>query len=212
MSTKNTSQFNMYGYKDLVTNVFNKIYPVIAKQVIEYTEIKKGVCLDIGSGTGDLGVEIAKLTNMTVYLMDISLDGKNIANEKIKNENLVNRVIPIVGDVHNIPFNNNSIDLIVSRSSYRFWKDKTKAFKEIYRVLRKNGKAYIGKGYGNEILKEEIEKTMFKINPQKWYPGKKEMNLEEFKEYFYKALEENQIGKYDFISNKSGNWLVIEKE
>ncbi|MFY9282818.1 MAG: class I SAM-dependent methyltransferase [Miniphocaeibacter sp.] len=207
----NNKQFNMYGYKELVNRVFKKIYPIIARQIIEYTEIKEGICLDIGSGTGDLGIEIAKLTNMKVYLMDINLDGKDIANEKIKDENLENRVLPIVGDVHNISFADNSIDLIVSRSSYRFWKDKTKAFKEIYRVLRKGGKAYIGKGYGSKNLKEEIERNMFKINPEKWYPGKKEMNLEEFKKYFYKALEENQISKYNFISNKSGNWLVIEK-
>jgi len=46
---------------------------------------------------------------------------------------------------------NNYADIIVSRGSYQFWKNKTQAFKEIMRVLKPGGVAYIGRGFARDM-------------------------------------------------------------
>ena len=52
----------------------------------------------------------------------------------------------MLNDAESMPFEDNFADLIVSRGSMFFWNDQTKVFKEIYRVLKPNGMAYIGCG------------------------------------------------------------------
>lgn len=205
------NKFKIEGYDSLAKDIFKDIYPLIAKQILDRTRIENGICIDIGSGGGYLGIEIAKLTNMTVYLLDNNEDTRKFAEERILKENLGDRVFFFSGDVHDLNFNDNFFDLVISRSSYTFWKDKNKALNEIYRVLRNNGKAYIGKGYGSKKLKEEIEKKMFIINPKKWYPDKKEIRLSEFKKDFEFFIEENNIIKHEFIDNESGKWIIFEK-
>lgn len=204
-------KFKIEGYDNLAKDIFKDIYPLIAKQILERTGIYNGICIDIGSGGGYLGIEIAKKTNMQVYLLDINENSRGFAEEKIIEEKLENRVFFFTGDVHDLEFNDNLFDLVISRSSYSFWNDKKKSLKEIYRVLKYGGKAYIGKGYGSKLLKEKIEEKMFEVNPKKWYPNKKEISLREFKmdiEYF--LLEEN-INKYAFIDDDSGKWIIFEK-
>ena len=199
------------GYDNLAQNIFKDIYPLIAKQILERTNITDGVCIDIGSGGGYLGIEIAKLTNMTVYLLDINEDSKIFAEERILKENLENRVFFYSGDVHDLTFRDNFFDLVISRSSYTFWNDINKALDEIYRTLKYSRKAYIGKGYGSKELREKIEKEMFRINPKKWYPDKKEISINEFKKNFEFFLVENKIVEYDFIDDESGKWIIFEK-
>ncbi|WP_198003839.1 hypothetical protein [Methanocaldococcus sp. FS406-22] len=55
----------MNNYKDfdeIVRNVFAPVYPVIAKQIVDRTGIKEGICIDLGTGTGALARAIAKIT------------------------------------------------------------------------------------------------------------------------------------------------------
>lgn len=208
---KESNKNKAIGYDNLASNIFSKAYPIIAKQILEYTNINKGICIDIGSGGGYLGIEIAKISNMKVYLLDKEEDNKKIAEDRIYRENLSNRVFAITGDVHDLEFKDNFADLIVSRASYGFWEDKNKAMEEIFRVLKQNGKGYIGKGFGSRKLKREIEERMFEINPEKWYPNKKEITEDEFKRSFIPFIEKNNIEKYDFRNDETGNWIIFEK-
>jgi len=47
------------------------VYPVLARQIVDDYGITTGICLDIGTGPGYLGLEIAKITKVIVYLADI---------------------------------------------------------------------------------------------------------------------------------------------
>ncbi|AFS78925.1 putative methyltransferase type 11 [Gottschalkia acidurici 9a] len=175
---KNKFEKSIYKFDEMATNVFSEIYPVIARQAMERTSIREGICIDIGSGGGHLGIAISEITDMKVYLYDRSYDAKEIAEVKIKDKKIGERVKGIVGDVHTIPIEDNTIDLIVSRASYHSWESKVRAIKEIYRVLRYGGKAYIGGGYGSKQLEEKIEDKMIKRNAKGWIKGKKKKESE----------------------------------
>lgn len=45
----------------------------------------------------------------------------------------------IHGDVCDLPYKDNSFDLIISVESFYYWKNHKKAMKEISRVMKKNG-------------------------------------------------------------------------
>lgn len=207
-----SKKFDMYGYDEIATNVFKKIYPVLAEQIVENTDKTKGKCMDIGSGAGHLGIEISKITDMEIYLYDLSEDSKEVALKKIVEEKIEDRVFPIIGDVKDIPFEDNSIDLIVSRASYKFWGDLEKAFSEIYRVLKPGGKTYIGGGFGSIKLKDEIENTMINRGDKKWVKGKKVKSPEEFKAKFTEIFKAIDIENYKFITDESGEWIIINKK
>ncbi len=146
---------------NLSKGIFKDIYPLIARQIIERCGIKKGICIDIGSGPGALAVALAKITDLNIYSLDISAEMHVIAKKNIEREGLIHRIFPVIGNVHQLPFSDNFADLIVSRGSMFFWKDKKTSFKEIYRVLRSGGRVYIGWGFGSAELKEK-NKTISK--------------------------------------------------
>ena len=65
----------------------------------------------------------------------------------------------IKGDVGNLPFQDNYFDIVLSMNGFHAFPDKDKAFKEIYRVLKKGG-FFIGCFY----IKGESRITDWLIN------------------------------------------------
>jgi ubiquinone/menaquinone biosynthesis C-methylase UbiE len=135
---------------------FAQAYPLIARQITDKYGITQGTCIDIGSGPASLAIALAEITELKIYALDISPEMQRIADTNIAEKKLESRILTMVADVHNIPFNDNSIDLVVSRGSIFFWEDRPAAFEEIYRILRPGGVAYCGGGFGSEEMKENV--------------------------------------------------------
>lgn len=202
---------NAVEFDKVAQEIFAPVYPVIANQIIEKTKIMNGVCLDIGTGTGQLGMSIAKITKLKVYLLDISEKILNIANKHVLHNRLEHQVQALLGDVHNIPMKDQSVDIVISRGSCCFWENKQKAFEEIYRVLAPNGVAYIGGGFGTKKINTEINEKMKTID-KNW--GKKLLErIDNTKtENYEQILQIVGIHHYEIINNESGHWTIITKD
>jgi nucleoside-triphosphatase THEP1/ubiquinone/menaquinone biosynthesis C-methylase UbiE len=200
---------NAQSFKRTVRDVFAPVYPVIAKQIKHKTGITSGLCIDIGAGTGHLGIEIAKITSLSVYLMDNSKDMLSIAEQNIANSGLDSRIRAMLGDVHNIPVADRSIDLIISRGSLYFWRDRKRAFKEIYRVLSPGGVAYIGGGFGTVELKRKIDIEMQKRD-NSWRKNMVKKINDTNLDYngLMKAID---ISDFRVIKNSANMWILIRK-
>ncbi|MGB3960994.1 MAG: class I SAM-dependent methyltransferase, partial [Sulfurimonas sp.] len=133
----------------IVREIFAPIYPVISQQIIEKTGVRSGRCLDVGCGTGALGRSIAKYSDLHITYFDQSAEMMQFAMDYAKEENLMLRSDFLVGDVHELNLQDNTIDLVISRGSSPFWVDWKRAYSEIIRVLKVGAKAYIGGGFGN---------------------------------------------------------------
>ena len=209
MKYENKGAKDPQGFDNIVKEVFAPIYPVISEQIIEKTKLTHGKCLDAGCGTGALGRAFAKKTQMEIIFFDKSNEMIELSKQYVKEENLHDRSYFILGDIHHIPCENQTFDLVISRGSTPFWDDWGKAYEEIFRVLKQGGQAYIGGGFGNKELSKEIKETMQKRDSE-WKNSFKD-RLQSKKEILPQIMENLNITNYEIIDNESGFWLYFVK-
>ena len=90
---------------------FKRVYPFIAQYVVHKYHITAGLCLDIGSGPGSLAIAMAEITNLSVVALDVSHDMMEIARTNFADKQLSSQIVPIVADVHKMPYPNDMFDL-----------------------------------------------------------------------------------------------------
>jgi len=195
------------GFAYIAEHIFAPIYPVIANHIVTESGIKRGICLDLGCGIASLGIAIAEITGMQVYGVDLSREMCRLSQEKALIHRTADKVVPVIADVHILPFRNSCVDLIVSRGSVFFWNDLPVAFNEIARVLAPGGQAWIGGGFGTKELREQISKKMVTLNPQWHNNSKKRLSPENLKA-MQDAGRQTELVCHT-IQDDSGFWVVL---
>ncbi len=107
--------------------------------------IKEGeVVLDLGSGAGfDCFLAAEKVgSNGKVIGVDFTTEMVELARINAKKINY-NNVEFRLGDIENLPIEKDSIDVVISNCVINLTSDKSKVFKEVFRVLKKGGRAFI---------------------------------------------------------------------
>ncbi len=129
-------------------------YPYVASDILEWCEPEAGIWVDLGAGTGGVGLAVATAKNKcasesTIILLDPDAKALSAALQSGRKRGLGNRLVAVVGAAEKMPLPDNSVDLVFSRGSIWFWDDPAKGIREIHRVLRPGGKAMIGGGLGS---------------------------------------------------------------
>ncbi|NLJ71403.1 MAG: class I SAM-dependent methyltransferase [Syntrophomonadaceae bacterium] len=194
----------------LVREVFAPIYPIIAAQVMEEVGFNEGLCLDIGTGSGYLGLNIAKISDFKVVAMDNNSDSIEVLKENISQWGLDSQVKSLLGDVHDIPLATNTVQLAVSRGSMFFWDEAIVAFNEIYRVLSPKGVGFIGGGFGNLETKAAVDQEMLKRNP-KWLEKLNNRIGSKEPEKWRDIVSKTNIMNFNIIHNPVEMWIVFRK-
>lgn len=106
--------------------------------------------LDVGCGTGEFILKLREQRNdLSIYGMDISDEMINVAKQKSRLDNGLDFKI---GDVENMPYEDNYFDYITCSHSFHHYPNKRKAVREMHRVLKNNGKVMIIDGYKDRLL------------------------------------------------------------
>jgi ubiquinone/menaquinone biosynthesis C-methylase UbiE len=137
------------------------VYAPLAEQIVADFDLaeKSGIGIDVGSGPGTLILELCKRTQIHWINADINPHFFPHFYKQAEERGLGHRVSAIFADVQALPFRDNYADIIVSRGSLHLWADKTKAFSEIYRVLKPGSVAYVGRGFSRN-LPVEVAKSI----------------------------------------------------
>lgn len=151
------------GFARIAREVFAPVYPVIAEQVLAWSGIQSGLALDLGSGPGFFAAALVEKSELSVIALDTDPAMARIAQKTAADYR--DRMIPVVGDVHCMPIRDGVASLIASRGSIYFWEDRPQAFREIERVLRPGGAAFVGGSFGTAALRNDIFREMRLRNP-----------------------------------------------
>ena len=129
------------------------VYGPLADHIAERFDLaaKEGVGIDIGSGPGRLIIALCSRTGLHWVNADINPCFFPYFFEQAEAAGFGDRVSAIRADACVLPFRDCYADVIVSRGSFQFWRDKGQAFREIYRVLKPGGAALIGRGFSPNL-------------------------------------------------------------
>jgi len=196
------------GFARIAREVFAPIYPVIAEQVLAWSGIRDGLCLDLGSGPGLLSVALAEKSNLAVIALDADPAMARIAQETAAGR--TDRVAPVIGDVHRMPVRDDTASLIVSRGSIFFWEDRVQAFREIERVLRPGGVAFVGGSFGTAALRDTIFAQMRRRNPN-WDRDVARRSGQATPDQLRRELAASAVACSRIREEEAGFWVEIRK-
>lgn len=110
------------------------------KQNLEALQVTTDeLVLDAGCGSGLTACHLAKTVGCKIIGVDISSEMIEKAGLRAEKEGVSHLVEFRVADVNNLPFKDNSFDLVMAESITVFL-DKVKVYKELYRVLKPEGR------------------------------------------------------------------------
>jgi ubiquinone/menaquinone biosynthesis C-methylase UbiE len=204
--------FNAEGYDLIAREVFLPLFPLIARKALNIYGRNDGVCLDIGSGGGLFGYNVALQSAMSISFLDIEAEAIELCMKRGREWGLSSRSVYTVGDVHALPLPSDTFPLIVSRGSIKFWGDESElrqAFSEIYRVLAHGGTTLIGNSLGPPEMEAAITEKMKVYNPE-W------RKTHGFNGINFTMAERSAILKdlcipHRILEDESGSWIMMNK-
>ncbi|MBM9615530.1 class I SAM-dependent methyltransferase [Desulfobulbus rhabdoformis] len=200
---------NIPLYNEVALGVHAPIYSYYARRIVEETSITTGHCLDIGCGGGYLGLALAQITALDFVFCDQSGEMLACAQENIAHFHCATRAKIVHGSVQQIPLEDQSMDLVISRGSLPFWEDLPTAFTEIYRVLRPGGQAYIGGGLGDPNTREAMKRLRRQTYPD-WQEKQRPPHHSD--QQYQEGLTRAGIHPFLVTRNDEGLWIRFRKE
>lgn len=147
--------------KNLVANVFQSVaakYDVMndlmsfgihrlwKRYTIDCSGVRKGMkVLDIAGGTGDLTAQFSRRVGPEgeVVLADINDAMLKVGRDKLRDRGVVGNVRYVQADAEELPFDDNTFDVITIAFGLRNVTDKDKALRSMLRVLKPGGRLLI---------------------------------------------------------------------
>ncbi|GAB6167374.1 hypothetical protein JCM19992_33740 [Thermostilla marina] len=154
------------SYEWVVENRLAHTYPMTAQRMLgEIGGIRQGVLIDVGCGTGQLAVELARRSEFTIHGLDIDPEMQPRFEKTVRRAGLSDRICFVLGDAQQMPFPDDFADVIVSRGTLIFIPDIAKFLREVDRVLKPTGVAFVGGRYlyapqAHKISTERLRKIV----------------------------------------------------
>jgi len=143
-------------YNAIPAKILRKPESQLAQNISE--RIESGILVDLGSGTGYLAIEIARrVPQLRVYGIDLSKAMVKIAIKHAQTAKVTNVQFELCNAAE-LPFEDNSVDFIVSTGSLHHWRKPVKVLDESYRVLKGGKEAWIYDGCP-DVSEEEASKV-----------------------------------------------------
>lgn len=199
------------NYDEQSRTVKQPLYDYYAQKIKENTQILEGHCLDVGSCGGYLGLSLMKITELNMTFFDIAETALEKASLHLKEDDLTQRGSTLLGDVHAIPLEDETMDLVISRGSLPFWENPAVAFKDIYRILKKGGKTYVGGGKGTPEVKKKIEENMIARGQEIDREAMEKMHGDGLKRDYDALLKSVGITQYSIDRGEDGLWIKMWK-
>lgn len=199
------NSYDTATYNKVALTINAPIYAYYAERILEKTGIRTGVCLEVGCGGGYLGLALAKLTELEFLFLDHSPEMLRHAANNIRANTMGGRAATILATVQDIPLEDGTVDLVISRGSLPFWGELGAAFGEIRRVLKKDGYAYIGGGLGPAEMRERLQHELRAYDPD-WFEQHRKLPIKINGQY-REGLVSAGIRHFTITRSDVGTWI-----
>ncbi len=127
----------------------------------EFAQIQKGnTVIDLGSGAGNDCFVARALTGETGRVIGVDMTEAMIEKARANTAKLnFTNVEFRLGDIENMPVDDNTADVVISNCVLNLVPDKLKAFSEIYRVLKPGGHLSVSDIVLDGELPEQIKRS-----------------------------------------------------
>ena len=124
----------------VITKIWSFYFKKLSLWAIKQTTISGNYrILEIGYGGGSTIKNLLALNkNLEIHGIDISKESYRTA-QRVHSDSIRKGSVQLkIGNVENMPYQNNYFDRIFAIQTHIFWKDIKKSFQEVYRVLSSN--------------------------------------------------------------------------
>lgn len=164
------------------------------------------VLVDLGSGRGNDVIKAAKLVGPSGMAYGVDFTARMIQVAEISRKKLrVENARFLEGEIHRIPLEDNSVDVVISNCTINHAEDKGAVYKDIYRVLKPGGRFVVSDILADRDLPEEV-----KNDPEAWaqcYGGAV------VKEEYFAAIQEGGFTNVEILEEsepyEKGGVMVI---
>lgn len=139
--TEPGSHTYVHFFAPIFEHLYRRVVDDVTRELAARGRSRRPAIVDLGCGPGDLVVAISRrLREAQIVGIDLSPSMLLWAGRHATTDG---RLRFIVGDAADLPFDDASVDLVVSTLSLHHWTEPADAFAEIARVLRPGGVALI---------------------------------------------------------------------
>jgi ubiquinone/menaquinone biosynthesis C-methylase UbiE len=130
------------SYEKASRMVIDSYYSQVADEIL--SEFKKGIILDLGTGPGYLPIEIVRRApGVKIVGVDLSRNLIQMARANAVKAGFVRQLSFEVGNSAGLHFAEASFDMVISTGMLHSLKNPVAVLKEIHRVLKNGGEAWI---------------------------------------------------------------------
>lgn len=191
-----------------VNDLWKKVYPYLASQIMEEYQRNSGSILELGPFSCGISRELMVL--YPEFKVTIAAESPNVIeyiDEEIDGFGLSEKIDIIETSYNSLVFSDDRFDLVILRGGFFLLDSGGQLFREIFRVLKPGGMAFVGGGYGKDIPLELIAEIADKSRERNNRLGRVRVGVEELKE----IIKRSQLAERCSIVEKGGLWVYIRK-
>jgi len=191
-----------------VNHLWARIYPFIADQILSHYLKKDGDVLEWGPFSG--GISFALLDRKPGMKITIAVESAevfSVMETELSERKLTGKIRLMKSALVPLVYADSSFDLVIVRGGYFFLDPEGESLREIFRVLKKGGIAFVGGGYGKGTPQEIIDEIAGESRILNDRLGRIRVSVNELE----KMIGRSGLKPHTRVIEEGGLWLLINK-
>ena len=169
------------------------LYDEIINRVIE---CNPKTILDLGCGNGNILIRLEKMTSAKLYGLDLSEKMVEIAAKRLNANTQI-----CIGDAEFLPYEDNSMDVVVCNASFHHYPNPVKVLQEIKRVLKRKGVLILGDPTAPALYLKLTNPCLHYLNSGDFEIYSKKKIIKMLNENGFETLNWHKVNYKTFIIN-----------